>query len=133
RGGSVSRQARPRRRGRPATRPGRGPASRRRASSASMWMCPFRPLDAARYVVRTHPAAGILQAMGFAFVDVGRATRAVRSILRPVGWRGLTPKEQGLERCLLFPRKKRATSFDGTEIAYSVFGRRGPWVGLVPG
>ena len=71
--------------------------------------------------------------MGFRTVDVGRAARAVRSILRPVGWRGLTPTEEGLERCLLFPREKRATSFDGTEIAYSTFGRRGPWVVLVPG
>jgi pimeloyl-ACP methyl ester carboxylesterase len=34
---------------------------------------------------------------------------------------------------LLFARDRRATSFDGTDIAYSVHGARGPWVVLVPG
>jgi pimeloyl-ACP methyl ester carboxylesterase len=65
--------------------------------------------------------------------DVAGAVRAARSFLRPIGWRGVTPAEAGLEGCLLFEREKRATSFDGTELAYSVFGRQGPWVVLVPG
>jgi pimeloyl-ACP methyl ester carboxylesterase len=66
-------------------------------------------------------------------VDLKNAITAARSFLRPIGWRGACPEEAGLEGCLVFGRDKRVTSFDGTEIAYSVFGERGPWVALVPG
>ena len=71
--------------------------------------------------------------MELASLKVTGAVRTVRSLLRPIGWRGVAPTEGDLERCLLFPREQRATSFDGTEIAYGVFGRQGPWVVLVPG
>ena len=71
--------------------------------------------------------------MPLASFEPGRVLRAAGDFLRPAGWRGLTPDERGLEGCLLFPRDKRVTSFDGTQIAYSVFGSRGPWVALVPG
>ncbi|MFN2544680.1 MAG: alpha/beta fold hydrolase [Actinomycetota bacterium] len=66
-------------------------------------------------------------------IDIGGAIRATRGFLRPIGWRGACPEAAGLDGCLLFEREKRATSFDGTELAYSVVGRRGPWVALVPG
>src|SRR5437588_2437054 len=89
--------------------------------------------NAARYVVRMFPAGGILIRMPLASFEPGRVLRAAGDFLRPAGWRGLTPDERGLEGCLLFPRDKRVTSFDGTQIAYSVFGSRGPWVALVPG
>ena len=59
--------------------------------------------------------------------------RTTRNFLRPVGWRGVTPEAAGLDGCLLFERERTATSFDGTCIAYSVWGRRGPWVALVAG
>src|SRR5206468_934964 len=35
--------------------------------------------------------------------------------------------------CLLFERTERVASFDGTDLAYGVFGDKGPWVVLVPG
>jgi pimeloyl-ACP methyl ester carboxylesterase len=54
-------------------------------------------------------------------------------LLRPIGWRGKTPDEDALDGALLFPRDRRATSFDGTEMAYSIHGSDGPWVVLVPG
>jgi pimeloyl-ACP methyl ester carboxylesterase len=66
-------------------------------------------------------------------IDVGGAIRAARSFLRPIGWRGVVPAAAALEGCLLFDRDRRATSFDGTELAYTVVGARGPWVVLVPG
>jgi pimeloyl-ACP methyl ester carboxylesterase len=53
--------------------------------------------------------------------------------LRPIGWRGRTPSDDALDGVLLFDRDRRVTSFDGTEIAYSVHGDAGPWVVLVPG
>jgi pimeloyl-ACP methyl ester carboxylesterase len=56
-----------------------------------------------------------------------------REFLRPAGWRGKTPDPGALEGSLIFPRDRRVTSFDGTDIAYSVHGRKGPWVVLVPG
>ena len=71
--------------------------------------------------------------MELASLKVIGAVRTVRSLLRPIGWRGVAPTEGDLERCLLFPREQRVMSFDGTEIAYGVFGRQGPWVVLVPG
>ena len=61
------------------------------------------------------------------------ALAAARSFARPVGWRGRRPDAAGLEGCLLFERTERATGFDGTELAYGVFGNTGPWVVLVPG
>jgi len=42
--------------------------------------------------------------------------------MRPVGWRGAGPDPALLEGCLLFERSERATSFDGTRLAYGVFG-----------
>ena len=66
-------------------------------------------------------------------IDPREAFASARSFLRPIGWRDTTPDPRYLEGCLLFDRDQRATSFDGTEIAYSVHGRRGPWVVLVPG
>jgi pimeloyl-ACP methyl ester carboxylesterase len=56
-----------------------------------------------------------------------------RSFLRPIAWRDTTPEPASLDGCLVFPRDRRARSFDGTEIAYSVHGSGGPWVALVPG
>ncbi|MFN2590444.1 MAG: alpha/beta hydrolase [Actinomycetota bacterium] len=56
-----------------------------------------------------------------------------RQLLRPIGWRGTVPGPADLDGCLVFPRDRRARSFDGTAIAYSVHGSRGPWVALVPG
>jgi pimeloyl-ACP methyl ester carboxylesterase len=53
--------------------------------------------------------------------------------LRPLGWRGKTPADDALGDALLFERDRRVTSFDGTEIAYSLHGESGPWVVLVPG
>jgi pimeloyl-ACP methyl ester carboxylesterase len=66
-------------------------------------------------------------------IDPRFLTGAARSFFRPIGWRDTTPDPRYLEGCLLFDRDRRATSFDGTEIAYGVHGRRGPWVVLVPG
>lgn len=59
--------------------------------------------------------------------------KTAREFLRPAGWRGKTPTAEDLNGALIFPRQRKATSFDGTEIAYSTFGQRGPWVVLVPG
>lgn len=56
-----------------------------------------------------------------------------REFLRPAGWRGKTPDPKALEGSLIFRRDRRVTSFDGTDIAYSVHGHKGPWVVLVPG
>lgn len=56
-----------------------------------------------------------------------------RDLLRPVAWRGKTPRPEDLDGSLIFPRDRRVTSFDGTEIAYSVHGDSGPWIVLVPG
>jgi 3-oxoadipate enol-lactonase len=56
-----------------------------------------------------------------------------RSFLRPIGWRDTTPAPIDLDGCLVFPRTRRTSSFDGTEIAYNVYGSSGPWVALVPG
>ena len=58
---------------------------------------------------------------------------AARDFLRPVDWRGKTPDESDLRGCLVFERDRKATARDGTEIAYSVHGRSGPWIVLVPG
>lgn len=55
------------------------------------------------------------------------------SFLRPIGWRDRVPSEKDLAGALVFERDRRATSFDGTSIAYSVHGSAGPWVVLVPG
>jgi pimeloyl-ACP methyl ester carboxylesterase len=71
--------------------------------------------------------------MNLASLGVDRALSAARSFVRPVGWRDACPDPSGLEGCLLFDRDRRATSFDGTEIAYGVFGDEGPWVALIPG
>lgn len=57
----------------------------------------------------------------------------IAQLLRPIGWRGKTPVEESIQGTLLFPRDRRVTSSDGTEIAYSVHGGAGPWVALVPG
>jgi pimeloyl-ACP methyl ester carboxylesterase len=54
-------------------------------------------------------------------------------LLRSPGWRDTVPDPAELDGCLLFERDRRAISFDGTSIAYTVRGRRGPWVTLVPG
>jgi pimeloyl-ACP methyl ester carboxylesterase len=56
-----------------------------------------------------------------------------RSFLRPIAWRDTSPAPIDLEGCLVFPRTQRTASFDGTQIAYSVHGKGGPWVALVPG
>jgi pimeloyl-ACP methyl ester carboxylesterase len=56
-----------------------------------------------------------------------------RDLLKPVGWRGRTPRPEDLEGSLVFERGRRVASSDGTEIAYDVHGRSGPWVLLVPG
>ncbi len=58
---------------------------------------------------------------------------AARGFLRPAGWRGKTPSPTDLEGSLIFPRDRTVVSFDDTEIAYSVYGRSGPWIVLVPG
>ena len=55
-----------------------------------------------------------------------------RRFVRPIAWRGTEPDPSAVDS-LLFPRERRARSFDGTPIAYSVFGRKGSWVALVPG
>lgn len=65
-------------------------------------------------------------------MDVGELVRGARSFLRPIAWRA-NPQERDLEGALIFQRDHRVTSFDGTEIAYGVYGRKGPWVTLVPG
>jgi pimeloyl-ACP methyl ester carboxylesterase len=54
-------------------------------------------------------------------------------LVRPPGWRDATPSPESLDGCLLFERDRRATSADCTVIAYTVRGRRGPWIALVPG
>lgn len=56
-----------------------------------------------------------------------------REFLRPAGWRGKTPDPADLDGSLIFPRDRTAISFDDTEIAYSVYGKSGPWIVLVPG
>ena len=63
---------------------------------------------------------------------MGAALAEARRLFRPISWRGATPDPKDVD-CLLFDRTRRVTSFDGTEIAYDVYGRRGPWVALVPG
>jgi 3-oxoadipate enol-lactonase len=68
-----------------------------------------------------------------ASLDLDGAIRAARGFLRPVGWRGACPDVIALEGCLLFERERETTAFDGTKLAYSVVGRKGPWVVLVPG
>jgi pimeloyl-ACP methyl ester carboxylesterase len=54
-------------------------------------------------------------------------------LLQPIGWRGRTPTIEGLEGALVWPRDRSVSSHDGTEIAYTIMGERGPWVVLVPG
>ena len=66
-------------------------------------------------------------------VDPRALLETTRDIARPPGWRGKKPSADALEGCLIFERDRSVTSFDGTEIAYSVHGRSGPWVVLVPG
>jgi pimeloyl-ACP methyl ester carboxylesterase len=66
-------------------------------------------------------------------MNLGSVLTDTRQFLRPIGWRDRTPDPKDLAGCLLFERERRATSFDGTEIAYSVFGSKGPFVALVPG
>ena len=56
-----------------------------------------------------------------------------RDFLRPIGWRGKTPRPEDLDGSLIFDRDRRVTSFDGTDIAYTVHGDGGPWIILVPG
>lgn len=53
-------------------------------------------------------------------------------LLRPIDWRvrSLAGAADGVG---IFDKPNRVRSFDGTEIAYTVHGRRGPWVALVPG
>lgn len=63
--------------------------------------------------------------------DASRLT--LRELLRPPDWRGREPRPGDVDGALLFPRDRRATSFDGTRIAFTVQGRQGPWVALVPG
>jgi pimeloyl-ACP methyl ester carboxylesterase len=65
-------------------------------------------------------------------VDVAGFLNDARSFLRPIGWRA-SPRPSDLEGALLFERDRRVGSFDGTEIAYGVYGDSGPWVILVPG
>ncbi len=64
---------------------------------------------------------------------LNNAIAAARDFLRPAGWRDKTPKPEDLDGSLIFDRDRRVTSFDGTEIAYTVRGDGGPWVVLVPG
>jgi pimeloyl-ACP methyl ester carboxylesterase len=71
--------------------------------------------------------------MDLASLRLDRALIAARSFVRPVGWRGAGPDPALLEGSLLFERPERATSFDGTKLAYGVHGDSGPWVVLVPG
>lgn len=59
--------------------------------------------------------------------------RHVASFLRPAGWRGKTPDPEDLAGALVFERERSTRSFDGTDIAYTVFGDNGPWIALVPG
>lgn len=75
---------------------------------------------------------GLLDA-GTLAAAAGAVTSVAEAFLRPIGWRGKTPEARDLDGVLLFERDRRVTSFDGTEIAYTVRGRRGPWVALVPG
>jgi pimeloyl-ACP methyl ester carboxylesterase len=65
-------------------------------------------------------------------VDLAGLMASARSFLRPIAWRA-DPQPSDLEGSLLFRRDKRVTSFDGTRIAYDVYGTKGPWVALVPG
>lgn len=65
-------------------------------------------------------------------MDVAGLVSEARSFLRPIGWR-TAPLPQDLEGVLIFERDRRVGSFDGTEIAYGVYGDSGPWVVLVPG
>jgi pimeloyl-ACP methyl ester carboxylesterase len=66
-------------------------------------------------------------------LDPTAPIRALRDVLRPIGWRGTSPHPAELRGCLLFKRDRRVRSFDGTEIAYTIGGHTGPWVVLVPG
>jgi 3-oxoadipate enol-lactonase len=63
-------------------------------------------------------------------VDIGARAR---DLIRPIGWRGDAPDPEHLDGALVFPRDRAVESFDGTRIAYTVLGDRGPWVALVPG
>ena len=65
--------------------------------------------------------------------DASAVMAAARSFLRPIDWRRNGPTPEDLRGCLLFERPERATSFDGTRIAYGVYGSRGSRVALVPG
>ncbi len=65
-------------------------------------------------------------------LDLGELIGRARSFLRPIGWRA-DPQPEDLEGILIFSRERRVTSFDGTTIAYDVYGSKGPWVVLVPG
>ncbi|MGH2725197.1 MAG: alpha/beta fold hydrolase [Actinomycetota bacterium] len=60
------------------------------------------------------------------------AARA-RDLLRPIDWRGSRPHPEDVRGAFLFDKDRSVASFDGTEIAYTVLGTRGPWVALVPG
>lgn len=62
---------------------------------------------------------------------MGGSARA-RELFAPLD-EGERPDADDMDGVLLFPRDRRVTSFDGTEIAYTVLGRRGPWAALVPG
>ena len=66
-------------------------------------------------------------------MDLGTLAANARSFLRPIDWRGTHPDPGDVEGFLLFDRPERVRSYDGTEIAYGVYGKKGPWVMLVPG
>lgn len=65
--------------------------------------------------------------------DLGDLVALVGDLVRPIGWRGASPKAEDLDGAVVFPKERRVESFDGTEIAYTVLGNRGPWVALCPG
>ncbi|MGH2739061.1 MAG: alpha/beta fold hydrolase [Actinomycetota bacterium] len=58
---------------------------------------------------------------------------AFNGFLRPIAWRGKTPRRRDVDGQVIFRKDRRVQSFDGTTIAYTVRGKRGPWVALVPG
>lgn len=57
----------------------------------------------------------------------------MNGFLRPIAWRGRTPRRKDVNGQLIFKKDRRVQSFDGTTIAYTVRGTRGPWIALCPG
>lgn len=56
-----------------------------------------------------------------------------RDLVRPFAWRGRGPGPEHRGGAGLFHKPRRVSSSDGTPIAYTVLGKSGPWVALVPG